>query len=266
LFQEEIRWVGSFEGSCGSNLPFNPFGKASGTPAGMHVFGASVLKLVLYLQILVVGSTSRHGDGDGGVSLARAEKHFKSGLIDDALAELEHARAAFPLSPRPLAAMATVLLESRREHEAVEILRRAAELHRQHPRLSAVNLDGVEDGFGVATRGSLLTSLATLLYQAGDAVGAADACAEALTVQPLHARCYYIHGVAMLSSGRWREAGGERSAQASLAASARLFSTAGDRTNALFALASLRLRAGQMAHAAIAFEGVCVCVCVCVCV
>lgn len=208
---------------------------------------------ILCLQVTFVGSAQRlDKGGDDGAFLGRAEQHHEAGRADDALAELRQAVAAFPESPRPLVAMATVLLEARREPEAVQMLRQAAELHRQHPHLA--NREGKEEGFGIATRAGLLANLATWLYQTGDSAGATSACEEALLVQPVHARCYYIHGVSMLSSGQWREEGGARAAHGSLTASARLFSSSGDRANALFALGSLQLRAGQMAPAASAFE------------
>lgn len=220
--------------------------------AGLRVHALFLALALLFLQTTSVSP----GETDGAVLfLTRAERHFKSGRIDDALAELKQAAGEFPRSPRPLVAMATVLLEARRELEAVQMLRDAAELHRQHSRLSAASNSGhAQDGFGIATRTGILANLATMLYQAGDAAGAVGACEEALTVQPLHARCYYIFGVSMLTSGQWREEGNHRSAHRSLAASARLFSSAADRANALFALGTLRLRGGQMEGAASSFE------------
>ena len=191
------------------------------------------------------------GGGGGGELLARAEQHYRAGQTQDALAALEQAASALPPEdPRPLVAIATVLLDARdgREREAVHFLQQAAELYRQHPQA------GRHNGFGAATRSGLLANLATWLYQTGDSGGAILVCEEALVIQPLHARCYYIHGVSMLSSGRWRETGGVQAAESSLSASVRLFVTAPDRVNSMFALGSLRLRAGMMAPAAAAFE------------
>ena len=210
----------------------------------------SLALCVLCMQV-TVGSAPRPDPGDdAGTFLGQAQRLHKAGRTDDALAELKQAATEFPESPRPLVAMATLLLEARRQPEAVRILQQAAELHRQHPHLA--DSDDTTEGFGAATRPGLLANLATWLYQTGDTAGAMGACEEALLVQPVHARCYYILGVSMLSSGQWREEG--RVAHGSLAASVRLFSSAGDRANALFALGSLRLRAGQMVPAASAFE------------
>jgi alpha 1,2-mannosyltransferase len=220
---------------------------------------SAALVLVLFAQTAgLCGGGTAPGErelGGGAAELVeRAERFFKAGKLGDALAELETAVAQSPASPRPLVAMATVLLEARREREAVQVLARAAELHRHFPGLSSQESGDGADGFGIATRAGLLANLATWLYQTGDASGAADACQEALAVQTLHARCYYILGVAMLSSGQWREESGAHTAQRSLAASVRLFTTNADRANALFALGSLRLRMGHMAPAASSFE------------
>jgi tetratricopeptide (TPR) repeat protein len=208
------------------------------------------LLVVLCLHVAQVGSVAGR-DPSGGDALARAEEHHRAGRHEAALAELARAAAELPQSPRPRVAMATVLLAARREREAVQMLREAAELHRQQPHLGG---GPHEEGFGGATRAAVLANLATWLYQTGDAAGATDACEEALAVQPLHARCFYIHGVSMLSSGRWRDGGGLSAARGSLSAAVRLFRTAEERSNALFALGSLQLRAGQMAPAASAFE------------
>ncbi len=227
---------------------------ASWPSSGSSVHAALVL--VLFAQAAgLCGGGATDGEWKREAELVeRAEHLFKAGKLGDALAKLETAVAEAPASPRPLVAMATVLLEARREREAVQILARAAELHRRFPGLSSQESGDRAEGFGVATRAGLLANLATWLYQTGDASGAADACQEALVVQTLHARCYYILGVAMLSSGRWKEESGAHTAQSSLAASARLFSTSADRANALFALGTLRLRTGQMAPAASSFE------------
>ena len=200
-----------------------------------------------------IADAASQDDGGIGALIGRAEKQYKAGRLDDALAVLEEAAAAFPQSPRPLVAMATVLIDDQREREAVHRMRQAAELHRQHPNLSDSEVAEGE-GFGIATRTGLLANLATWLYQTGDSGGATTVCEEAILVQPLHVRCYYIYGVSMLSSGRWREAGGARVTEGSLAAFARLSRADVDRANALFALGTLRLRVGHMAGAAAAFE------------
>ncbi|KAJ1472811.1 hypothetical protein T484DRAFT_1914096 [Baffinella frigidus] len=187
---------------------------------------------------------------------SQAEELNQRGDLEGALEALRQAVTANPTRVEALVAAGTLMMQKRDNSAALEVLKKAAQLHLQD---ASLDRSARREGFGGATSAALHANIATILYQAGDPAGAALYCEESLKRQPDHPRCLYIHAVSALSSGRWAEDGGKQ-AIASLSTAIKLHTDKGkegspeEAATAYFALGSALMRAKGASEGRAAFE------------